>query len=60
MDESCFFHFKSDIELYIDFIYGDNMWPLNLSRVIVEKVNLDPEAPQVHQDLLGLAPVTAQ
>lgn len=33
---------------------------LKAKRVIVEKVNLDPEAPQVHQDLLGLAPVTAQ
>lgn len=36
------------------------MWRLNLSRVIVEKVILDPEVPQVHPDLPGLAAATVQ
>lgn len=30
------------------------------TRVSVERVNQDPEAPLVYQDLLDLAPVTAQ
>lgn len=35
-------------------IMGD---PFNISRVSLERVNRDPEAPRVHQDLLDLAPV---
>ncbi len=36
------------------------MLTCDISRVSLERVNQDPEAPQVHQDLLDLAPVTAR